>query len=236
MQLNSPLPSRLPTMPLHAARHPRAGTHAIKGPLAARGPFRVSAGRGSGSAGTPGRAPSSRRRLDGLQSDDRAPESAAGRSSSSFSPCTLLPPSFSPSSALMTSFEKTVKLACKPKAAPPKAKVCLLSPEAADCHQPPLLHSSYSTSTQSSPLPGQKMAQYTTFARPCPRGSESPTSSCVRPVCPPFSGRNHAPGCVQSSHRPPYNDPQRRDRQHSPVPVLLGRPQVAQRFCWPMGR
>lgn len=75
----------------------------------------------------------------------------------------------------MSSFDKVVKGACKPKAAVPKSKVCLsVQPSLArvltDC-VPRCLSSTW---TPSSPPPGPKMAQCTTCVRPLRQKSRNP--------------------------------------------------------------
>jgi phosphatidylinositol-binding clathrin assembly protein len=78
----------------------------------------------------------------------------------------------------MSSFEKTVKLACKPKAAPPKAKVkpTTSTPSLTPVQLSPSVHSTWTLSLL---LRGPKMAQCTMSARPCPRDSASQIPSCV---------------------------------------------------------
>ncbi len=93
--------------------------------------------------------PYSARRVAGAGPTLCFPLSPSCCSSSSVcsSSCKLSPPSLCLShTLLMTSFEKTVKLACKPKAAPPKSKV---SP---DFH-PSIPHTGYRRSPRAVPRP-----------------------------------------------------------------------------------
>lgn len=73
---------------------------------------------------------------------------------------------------MSTSYDKVVKLACKPKAAPPKPKVRPSHIRGTVCILTPAIRS---TSTLSLLLPGLKTARSTMFARLSRRASESPT-------------------------------------------------------------
>ncbi len=76
----------------------------------------------------------------------------------------------------MSSFEKVVKNACKPKAAPPKTKVSLrLSRIYSNLHCPSCL----STSTQSSPPHGPRTAPFTMSAKLFLLAFENQTQSSV---------------------------------------------------------
>ena len=84
----------------------------------------------------------------------------------------------------MSSFEKVVKNACKPKPYPPKSKV--RSPSLSGVHTQLTLP--LSTLTQSSLQHGQKMAPSMMSAKPFPLAFESQTLSSVLPL----QSRGHA--------------------------------------------
>jgi hypothetical protein len=113
----------------------------------------------------------------------------------------------------MSSFEKVVKNACKPKPAPPKSKVC--TPR---CCLPASLPypSSNSTSTQSSQPHGLTTVPSMTSAEPSLPVFGSQILSSVRSSH--LVSRRTSPwadtssGGVQGAHRSPHNDSERRYR------------------------
>ena len=135
----------------------------------------------------------------------------------------------------MSSFEKVVKNACKPKPAPPKSKVkpprfCLsTSPLTFGQYIDPIIAATWS----------EDGAIHDVCKALAPRFRE-PNSivSCSSPlVC----RRTHrwadtSSGGVQGAHRPPYHDSERRNRQCASVFVFVGGFAVKERRRWPMGR
>ena len=139
----------------------------------------------------------------------------------------------------MSSFEKVVKNACKPKAAPPKSKVstsCCYYP--ASLPQPRL--SSNSTSTPSSPQHGLTMVPSMTSAGPSLPvfGSQIPSSvrSSHLVSCRTSRWADTSSGGVQGAHRSPYHDSERRNRQRTPVFVFFGGFTIKECGRWSMGR
>ena len=87
---------------------------------------------------------------------------------------------------MSTSYDKVVKLACKPKAAPPKPKVCSLHVRGTACIVTPVFRS---TSTPSLLRPGPKTAPSMTSAKPSRRAFASPMPSYAPPRRPPARHR-----------------------------------------------
>ena len=124
----------------------------------------------------------------------------------------------------MSSFEKVVKNACKPKPAPPKSKVSrLLSATYTNNSH----HAScVSTSTQSSPQHGPTTALFMMFAKLFPLAFESQTPSSVC-LCTQIGigmrqGADSCLGRVQGAHCPSPHGSEWCDRQCTPVPVRFG--------------
>ena len=135
----------------------------------------------------------------------------------------------------MSSFEKVVKNACKPKPAPPKSKV----PSPRFGLSTSQL-SSDSTSTPSSQPHGQRTAPSMTSARPSLPAFESQIPSSVRSSHL-VSLRTHrwadtSSGGIQGAHRSPYHDSEWRNRQCPPVFVFFRSFTVEERCWWSMGR
>ena len=137
----------------------------------------------------------------------------------------------------MSSFEKVVKNACKPKPTPPKSKVSSpLSGVHTSSHNP----SPLSTSTQSSPLPGPRMAPSMMSVEPFPLASESQTLLSVC-LCNRMDGGRasrltNCPGCVQGTHCPSHDGSEWCDGQCTPILVLFGCLTIKKRCRWSMGR
>lgn len=72
---------------------------------------------------------------------------------------------------MSTSYDKVVKLACKPKAAPPKPKVCPLPMQGPACILTSVMRSTWTLSLL---LPGLKMVRSTMYAKLCLPASGSP--------------------------------------------------------------
>src|SRR6266436_3682418 len=124
----------------------------------------------------------------------------------------------------MSSFEKVVKNACKPKAAPPKSKVgipCCRHPASLPPPQP----SSNSTSTPSSQPHGLTTVPFMTSAGPSLPvfGSQIPSSVRSSHL---VSRRTRqwadtSSGGVQGAHRSPYHDSKRRNGQSTSALVFF---------------
>ena len=137
----------------------------------------------------------------------------------------------------MSSFEKVVKNACKPKPAPPKAKVCSLR----FCRStvPPQLLSD-SISIPSSQPHGPRTEPFMTSAEPSLPAFESQILSSVRSSHL-LSRRIHRwadtpSGGVQGAHRSPYHDSERLHRQCTSVFVFFGGFTIKERSRRSMGR
>lgn len=139
----------------------------------------------------------------------------------------------------MSSFEKVVKNACKPKAAPPKSKVSTprcCHPASLPQPQPP----SNSTSTPSSQPHGLRTVPSMTSAEPSLPvfGSQIPSSVRSSHL---VSRRaswwaDTSSGGIQGPHRSPYHDSERRNRQCASVFVFFGGFAIKECGRWSMGR
>jgi hypothetical protein len=136
----------------------------------------------------------------------------------------------------MSSFEKVVKNACKPKPAPPKSKVS--SPR---CYPAPLPHpSSNSTSTPSSQphglmtVPSMMSAELSLPVF----GSRIPSSVRSSRLVNRRTSRwtDTSSGGVQGTYRSPHHDSERRNRQCTSVFVFFRGFTIKECGRWPMGR
>ena len=126
----------------------------------------------------------------------------------------------------MSSYDKVVKLACKPKAAPPKAKVLHL------VHHPassPVTRSSQYLEPIIAATWSDDGAVHDVCKALSPRFREpNAIVPCIWLI--PSTLLTCRPGRFQGFDRPAYHDSQRGDRQRSRLLILVRGPTVAQRF------